>query len=387
MKRTLLVATGLAIMSTAGTILPLGNSAEAATCVPCTQIQQIVDQRNSQAERDIKKHVDNRIDDLIEHLTKVTQHLSGELMKQTTAESEMRDAEQSMVTRRLQQEKENEARQQIIESNAGSCVTVTGQSAVMSSGKKTAQYKREMSEAEDRRQRNNTEDTAGSATKSNFAVLKRKYGKYCSEADAAKGLCSAVEERMQDAHVKASTLMDERQAGTLDQEMLEAAQDLCAFSTRATPPSALTKDQVVSPVGGPAQVARDEFDARISWANSACFELISSQSPSMDLKAWAEAATGDAEYINQYAEGISVYDFMRIEVERRVDPNWYVTNLSGTNDSTKLRAMAEMMAINMYIDWQTHKLLRNINMTNAITAAAVSQQSYETQMAKVIATQ
>ncbi|GAB5390172.1 MAG: hypothetical protein Alpg2KO_31400 [Alphaproteobacteria bacterium] len=334
------------------------------------------------SERNVIDHIDNRIDDLIEHLTAITQHLSGELMKQTTAESEMRDAEQSMETRRAQQQAENEARQEYLEA-PGDCVTATGMTGTMTGAKVAAEMRRNLGRAEGDRQRNGTADTNGSETKSSFAMLKRQYGDYCGKADAAMELCELAEdERMQDAHVRAETLLD-AQHGTLDQDILLAAQDMCANSTRAVPPSRMSKDEIISASGVTTQTSRNEVDAKISWASAACFDMIRTQTPSMEMKSWATGVSGDPDYINPNydGDGISIYDQIRTEVERRMDVAWYTTRVSGSNDSTKLQELVTMGALGLFLDWQRYQLERVNAMNLAGMNATLAQQHYNNETA------
>jgi len=210
-------------------------------------------------------------------------------------------------------------------------------------------------------------------------VASRHEELFCDEGSAAETGCTPNEEdpRMQGADTSAESLLS---YGTLDENMREAAQVYCENMVSALPPQSLSRAQAATPAGVSFRVARMNYDARIAAADYYCALMIGNQAEmsaesddgEINLREWADdvlpaAQAAGVSGVNPEAEGISITDLMRIEIQRRFGNFAWLRN-DLTRDGTEVNLIREiviMSALNSYLDFERHRLRQVVGLNLA----------------------
>ncbi len=361
---------------TLAVLVGLAAPASAYTCPRCPNLRGIIESVADTSERNINNHVSMEVGLTLAALGDMTEQISRILLKQIETEEAMRTAEQKQDTRTEREVQEFEAKQIFNRQPRSACVTATGTNALPGGQRIRRQMQQVMNQSAMIYDRNAAAETATTEVAAASARLATRRELYCSEADAARGLCdSPVEERLQNADINAGTLMDN---GTLDPDMQRAAQEFCTNFTRPVPPRALSGAGADTAAGEIVAIRRISYDSRVSLARQVCHQMIAQQTQTMDLNEWAEAVEVDAESLNAEADGISVYDLIRIEVTRRYgNPNWVTETLGRDALPVNLqKEIAMMIGLSLFLDWERYEMERRMAANMAALVASQSTRDY-----------
>ncbi len=361
-------------------LLPLGLVTPAhAVCYTCPEIQAAARSvliGPSALDGNVRDHVTDEHEELREGIERMTEQISRILLKQIETEEAMRSGEQKQRVLRERQKLELEAKQIFNRQPRTSCVSGTAMMTLPTGQVQRSNFRQQLTQASLAYDTNGTEATAGPEIAITSGRVAHRGRRYCSEVDAERGMCdSPVEERLQDADVNGATLLDQ---GTLDPEMNVAAQDFCHNLVRPVPPRPLNAAAANTPAGEIATIRRTMYDARISVARQICNHLIAQQTETLDLKAWAEQVEIDVESLNPEAEGISIHDLMRIEIQRRYgNPGWVTETLGRDALPINLdKEIAMMMGLKLYLDWERFQLARLMSLASGAMVASDAANDY-----------
>lgn len=197
------------------------------------------------------------------------------------------------------------------------------------------------------------------------------FQRYCSETEAAAGLCRTSPRQNADQH--ADSLFS---AGTLDgQDGVNAANDYITTLIQPIVPAALRGDQLTSVNGEEAMARRRKYNARMSLARSVLNDALATQSPSVPLTA---AQKKQLENL-----GLPVVDqgswlqALSLDVHRRYSDVDFAAKLQAMPQASVQREIALELAATNYLLLQNYRVaLRNATV-NATLLAATAEQTYQ----------
>jgi hypothetical protein len=174
---------------------------------------------------------------------------------------------------------------------------------------------------------------------------------YCNPMDAAANLCATS--ATPDADQQMQSLFG---SGVYaDQTAVNTAKDYAVTLIEPVAPTPLRGDQLSSVAGQDAAVRRRSFNARMSLAQAFVDTTIGMQSPSVPLTAQQQ----------QYLQNIGLpaqtngswLQALQIESERRIsDVSWHTSLQAMTGPAAIEREIANELALNNYLLFQTFKL-------------------------------
>jgi len=192
------------------------------------------------------------------------------------------------------------------------------------------------------------------------AIAQLHFARYCSQPEAAAGLCSLSS--APNADQRASTLFG---TGTLSgQAGVTAANDYVTNLVQPIVPAALRGDQLTSEVGRDASIRRHAYNARISLARQVLDYAVGIQSPSVPLNS-AQETQMQNEGLTPVSTG-SWLQVLMLDANRRYSDVNYAAQLQAMPPASVNREIALELASTNYLLTQ---LLR-VGIMHASTAAA-----------------
>lgn len=198
------------------------------------------------------------------------------------------------------------------------------------------------------------------------AINMLHYARYCSQDEAAAGLCAAS--KRENADQRASSLFG---TGTYDgQDGVNAANDYVTNLIQPIVPTAQRGAQLASLDGKEASVRRRKYEARMSLARNVINEVLAAQSPSVPLNAQQKKQMKD--------EGLAPVDTgswlqaLQLDVHRRYsDVNW-AAQLQSMPPAAVEREIANELAVTNYLLLENYRMaMKNaaVNATHLASAA------------------
>ena len=192
------------------------------------------------------------------------------------------------------------------------------------------------------------------------AIAQLHFARYCSQPEAAAGLCSLSS--TPNADQRASTLFG---TGTLSgQAGVTAANDYVTNLVQPIVPAALRGDQLTSEIGRDAGIRRHAYNARISLARQVLDYAVGIQSPSVPLNS-AQETQMQNEGLTPVSTG-SWLQVLMLDANRRYSDVNYAAQLQAMPPASVNREIALELASTNYLLTQ---LLR-VGIMHASTAAA-----------------
>ena len=192
------------------------------------------------------------------------------------------------------------------------------------------------------------------------AIAQLHFARYCSQPEAAAGLCSLSS--TPNADQRASTLFG---TGTLSgQAGVTAANDYVTNLVQPIVPAALRGDQLTSEIGRDAGIRRHAYNARISLARQVLDYAVGIQSPSVPLNS-AQETQMQNEGLTPVSTG-SWLQVLMLDANRRYSDVNYAAQLQAMPPASVNREVALELASTNYLLTQ---LLR-VGIMHASTAAA-----------------
>jgi hypothetical protein len=203
------------------------------------------------------------------------------------------------------------------------------------------------------------------------AINMLHYARYCSQDEAAGGLCSASQR--ENADQRASSLFG---TGTYDgQDGVNAANDYVTNLVQPLVPTAQRGAQLTSLVGKEASVRRRQYEARMSLARSVLNEVLAAQSPSVPLNAAQKRQMQD--------EGLTAVDTgswlqaLQLDVHRRYsDVNW-AAQLQSMPPAAVEREIANELAVTNYLLLENYRMAMKSASVNATHLAAAAEHDFQ----------
>jgi hypothetical protein len=203
------------------------------------------------------------------------------------------------------------------------------------------------------------------------ALTKLHLSRYCSEEEAASGLCT--KSQTPDADQDASSLFG---TGTYNgQDGVDAANAFVTNAIEPIVPAAIRGDQLTSATGADAMLRRREYNARMSLAQTVLIEQIASQSPSIPLNA--------AQKQQMTNEGLPPIDTgswlqaLTLDVHRRYsDVNW-AAQLQSMPPAAVQREIAIELAATNYLLLENYRIATRNASVNATHLAATVEQNFQ----------
>lgn len=174
-------------------------------------------------------------------------------------------------------------------------------------------------------------------------VLDNYRTNYCSDADEARGRCTAVsDKRMQNAAVSADSLMSPTAGETFTEKEAQAAVDFIEMVTNPTPQELLPKGlENKSAAAERFNLAQMNGQAQMSMANHSMMQILASKKP-----------TGTTP-----EKSISVVGLMKKFAEEKFGNKQYVEGLSKMDNPGLLKEINSQMAVRNWINY--HGYLQN----------------------------
>ena len=205
---------------------------------------------------------------------------------------------------------------------------------------------------------------AAQATQANNQL---HYSRYCSQPEAAAGLCSVSQNPNGDQ--RASTLFG---SGTLNgQDGVNAANDYATMLLQPVVPGALRGDQLSSAIGADAAAKRRAYNARMSLAHAVTNYAIGVESPSVTL-----SSTQQQEMQNEGltpAATASWLQALMLDANRRYASTNYAAQLASLPPNSVNREIATELAQTNYLLMQLYR----VELMHATTAAAHMAENVE----------
>ncbi|AOX18431.1 hypothetical protein A0U89_14025 (plasmid) [Kozakia baliensis] len=175
--------------------------------------------------------------------------------------------------------------------------------------------------------------------------------RYCSQSDAAAGLCTSVS-RLPNADQRAASLFA---TDTLTADgSVDAANDYGTTLIQPVAPAALRGDQATSTLGREAMLERRSYNARMSLARWIMAFITSLETPSVSLTG-AQKTEMQAEGL-QPLEKASWLQAVSLEVNRRVSNVQWNANLQTMAPASVEREIATELALSNYLAMQNYRL-------------------------------
>jgi len=192
------------------------------------------------------------------------------------------------------------------------------------------------------------------------AVTQLHLARYCSDTEAAAGLCSVSQSK--NADQRASSLFG---AGSLNgQDGVNAANDYATNLIQPIVPAALRGEQLTSEIGKESATKRREYNARMSMARSVIDYAIGVQSPSVPLTADQKQQMQD-EGLTPIDAGSWLQTLMLNANRRYSSVNW-AAQLQAVTPAAVEREIAHELAATNYMLVQLYR----VSLLNASPNAA-----------------
>ncbi|MGH8156669.1 MAG: hypothetical protein ACREPQ_00985 [Rhodanobacter sp.] len=231
------------------------------------------------------------------------------------------------------------------------CFETAGGAAVATAADETAQNVNDLN-------RNATSRTLFTANTSAAVnqMVQNHMNQYCSAQDAALGRCSAVSSDMQNADVRADTLLSH---SSLSPSQITAAQALQANLVDPMPTQNIPQGLENTQAGKMFVAGQYIEQAGLSVAQNSLSQAIAVRTPVQGLGSSAMMNTPD----------ISEMGLMEAQVQGRFEsPQWYQM-VAGMSDTNLLREMNKQMALKLWMDLRTYKQQERIETSIATILA------------------
>ncbi|MDE1905075.1 MAG: hypothetical protein KGH75_01310 [Rhodospirillales bacterium] len=195
---------------------------------------------------------------------------------------------------------------------------------------------------------------------------------YCDANDQAAGLPCTANTATADTDQSFSTLFAGGTYAT--QADLTAAKDYSTNLIEAVAPAPLRGSQLTSLAGQDAQVARREYNARISAAQTFLDTIVGMQSQTVPLTAVQQQYLTNMGLTAQ-TQG-SWLQVLQIESERRVSDETWAANLQSMPPPSVEREIATELALNNYLQFQIYKTNLERGTLEAAHLAVDTQHDY-----------
>lgn len=171
--------------------------------------------------------------------------------------------------------------------------------------------------------------------------------KYCSDADAQLGRCTAVSSTLQNADVKADTLLNQN---SMSSDQLAAAQAYVTNVTNPIPTQQIPKKWESTPQGKAFLAGQYVEQARMSVAENSLNASIASRTPITGLGTAAQLNKAD----------VSETELMESIVRGRFEsPDWY-TMVAGFSTDNLLREQNKMLAFQLWMDLKSYQQFERV---------------------------
>lgn len=200
------------------------------------------------------------------------------------------------------------------------------------------------------------------------AITQLHLSRYCSQNEAAAGLCTANAAR-ENLDQRASSLLG---VPAYDgQDGVDAANDYGTNLIQPIVPAASRGDALTSVAGQDAEARRRGYNARMSLARDTVNEIIASRTESVTLT--AEQRQQQADQGLAQTERSSWLGALELDVNRRAGNVAYAAALQGMPQATLLREVATELAMGNYIALANFKVAQQNAALNAALVAAASE--------------
>ncbi|MBP8275907.1 MAG: hypothetical protein KAX55_03320 [Propionivibrio sp.] len=180
--------------------------------------------------------------------------------------------------------------------------------------------------------------------------------KYCSQQDADLGRCQAVSSTMQNADVRADTMLN---STSYTSEQIEAAKALVNNLANPTPTQNIPKDWEKTDQGKIFVAGQYIEQARASVAANSLNAAIASRVPIKGL--------GSAAMLNQ--ADVSELDLMESQVRGRFESSAWYRLIAGFGVENLLREANKMQALKLWMDLKSYQQMERIEMVLATQLA------------------
>ncbi len=262
--------------------------------------------------------------------------LAVEMQRQTAEQMTMQRGMISVQTQLYMQKAQADAIQRY-QVSPRACFETAGSAAIATAAAETAQNADDLNRQSAERALFTTNTVADVHQR-----LRDHMDKYCSAQDAALGRCTAAPEAMQNADVRADTLLSH---STLTPDQLAAAQALRQNLINPLPVQNLPKGVENTNAGRLFIAGQYIQQAGLSVAADGINQAIAARTPVQGLGASAMMNTPD----------ISEMGLMEAQVSGRFEsPSWYAM-IAGMSQTNLLREMNKQMALKLWMDLKAYK--------------------------------
>ena len=200
------------------------------------------------------------------------------------------------------------------------------------------------------------------------AITQLHLSRYCSQNEAAAGLCTLNAAR-ENLDQRASSLLGvPAYAG---QDGVDAANDYATNLVQPVVPAATRGDALTSVAGQDAEARRRGYNARMSLARDVMNDLIASRTESVTLT--PEQKQQQADQGLTQTDKSSWFGAMELEVNRRAGNVAYAASLQGMPQATLMRELITGQAMGNYIALANLKLAQQDAAVNAAMLAAATE--------------
>jgi hypothetical protein len=362
--------------------MPL-KAAQACPCATTGDVQNAI--------REINRHTDVRIDDVVAAIAKESLQISGTVENASKAEiASQTDNQNAAVKEQTDHDTELERnraiRQQQPQSSA--CITIMSGSKMIPVSGTASQVGDIRRSYDDKRNSNSVPETAGTTTSTSASVNNRHYEKFCAPDDVRANMCSLSQLPNGDQVAKSLVL---NSGIEIRSPQDEAAQAYIENVTNAVPPPDLTEDQRRSAAGAGAEALRGEFQSRVSLAQLLFQEQFERNTVTgVDLTpdiiaGWGQDglqlfATTDEQGNRVVPTKVmsSVERMITWEANRRFsNPKWHDETVIGSTDPMQTyREMMEMQAFQIYLQWRQYQLQQRQALVDAAILSVMARDYY-----------
>lgn len=200
------------------------------------------------------------------------------------------------------------------------------------------------------------------------AITQLHLSRYCSQNEAAAGLCTLNTAR-ENLDQRASSLLGvPAYAG---QDGVDAANDYATNLVQPVVPAASRGDALTSVAGQDAEARRRGYNARMSLARDVMNDLIASRTESVTLT--PEQKQQQADQGLTQTERSSWFGALELDVNRRAGNVAYAAALQGMPQATLLRELVTGQAMGNYIGLARLKVEQQNAAVNAAVLAMMSE--------------